>query len=76
MVVNCSYAKISRVQNQNYGLDNSGQPASGSRYWISIKLGNKWVSQDLRQAFPYCKVALMRKIFRLRKVRVKGFTKM
>lgn len=75
VVVNCSYAKVLSVQNQNFGLDNSGQPTSGSWYWISIKLGNMWVSLDLMQVFPHCQMALIRKIFWFRKVHVKGLWK-
>lgn len=40
MVVNWSYVKVLSVQNYDFALDNSGEPASGYRYWISIELGN------------------------------------
>lgn len=32
------------TQNYHFVLDNSGQPASGSKYWISIILGSVWIS--------------------------------
>lgn len=73
VIVKCSDDKVLSVQNQI--LDNSGQPASGSRYWISIKLGNMWVSLDLVQAFPHCQMALRWKIFWFRNVHVQDFTK-
>lgn len=67
--------KALSVQNYNFVLDNSGQPASGPRYWISVKLRNVWVSWVLMWVFALCQMALIRKIFWFRKKQCKRFCK-